>query len=74
MRVFAGLFEEICQIHFKSAVGISRKTDGFDENFIVTFCIKVGTVNTAKVNEIKCSSAENKESLAAVKVLGGGER
>ena len=59
MRVFAGFLEEICQIHLKSAVGIARKTNGLNKGFVVTFRVKIGAVNAAKVDKVERGATHN---------------
>ena len=59
IRVFAGLFEEICQIHFVSSVGIGRKTDGFDQNWVLVLGIEKCAVNAAKVDKIEGGSSHD---------------
>ena len=61
--MFAGVVEKSCQIHFPSSVGISGKTDGFDERFIGAFGVKEGAVNTAKVNKIQNAATQNEKGF-----------
>lgn len=68
MGMLAGFFEEICQIHFPSAVRISRKTDGFDECFVGIFGIEKGTVNAAKVDKIERGTSHDEHWLKFVEV------
>ena len=68
MGMLAGFFEEICQIHFPSAVRISRKTDGFDERLIGIFGIEEGAVNAAKVDKIERSASHDEHWLKFVEL------
>ena len=66
--VFTGLFEEICQIHFVSAVGIGRKTDSFDQNLVFVFGIEKCTVNAAKVDKVKRGTSHDEHWFKFVAV------
>ena len=71
--VFAGVFEEICQINFVSAVGISRKTNGFDQGFVFAFSIKIGVMHTAKVDKVQRGASHDEHWLKFVGVRNGGK-
>ena len=71
--MFAGYFEEICQIHFVSAVGISRKTDGFDERFIVAIGVEKRAVNAAEVDKVEGCASHDEHWLKFVAVGHGGK-
>ena len=64
--MFAGIVEEPCQIHFVSSLGISGKTDGFDERFIVAYRVEKGFVNAAKVDKVQNAATENEKGLEIV--------
>ncbi len=70
MRVFTWFLEEICQIHFPSAVRISRKTDCFDERFVWIVRVEKGTVNTAEVDKVERGTPHDEHWLKFVE-LGG---
>ena len=77
--VLTGFLEEICQIHFISAVGIFGKSDRFDQGLVVTFRVEKRMMNAAKIDEIQRSAAHDEHGLekATLRVLllcgGGGE-
>ena len=71
--MFAGLFEEICQIHFESSVGVSRKTDGLDEDLVVAVGIKEGAVHAAKVDKVQSGSSHDEHGFKIVAIGGGGK-
>ena len=71
--MFAGLFEEICQIHFVSSVGVSRKTDGTDEDLVVAVGIKESAMHAAKVDKVQSGSSHDEHGLKIVAVGGSGK-
>ena len=73
IRVFARLFEEICQIHFVSAVGIGRKTDGLDQNWIIVLGIEKCAVHAAKVDKIEGGSSHDEHWFKFVAIGNVGK-
>ena len=61
--MFAGIVEKSCQIHFVSALGISGKTDGFDERFVLAFGVEKGAMDTAEVDKIERGATEDEKGL-----------
>ena len=66
--MFAGFLEEICQIHFPSIVGISGKTNGFDQNFVVAIGVEKSGVNAAKVDKVQGRATHHEHGLKLVAV------
>lgn len=64
--MFAGIVEKSCQIHFVSALGISGKTDGFDERFLVAFGVEKGAMDAAEVDKIERGATEDEKGLKIV--------
>ena len=61
--MFAGIVEESCQIHFPTAVGISGKTDCFDEGFVIARGVKKSAMNAAKVNKIQNRAPQDEKGF-----------
>ena len=64
--MFAGFVEKSSQIHIPTAVGITGKTDGLDERFVLTFRVEKGSVNAAEVNEVENGASEDEKGLEIV--------
>ena len=65
--MLAGFLEEICQIHFPSAVRIPRKTDCLDERFVGIIRVEKGAMNTAKVDKIERGASHDEHWFKLVK-------
>ena len=64
--MFAGFFEEICQIHFPSAVGIFGKPDRFYENFIIAGGVEESRVHAAKVDKVESGATHDEHGFKLI--------
>ena len=64
--MFAGFVEKTCQIHFQSARGISGKTDGFDERFVVARRVEKRAMHAAEVDKVESGAPEDEKGLKIV--------
>ena len=71
--VLTGFLEEICQIHFISAVGIFGKSDRLDQGLVVTFRIEERAVNAAEIDKIQRGTSHNEHGLKFIAVRNRGE-
>ena len=73
MGVFAGFFEEICQIHFPSSVFVFGESNRFDENFIVAIGVEKCNVYAAQVDEVQRGATHDEHRLKFM-TIGHGRK